>query len=209
MVRGVVGGPRGDTGLTAHGRSQVAALRDRLLRSGAGAASFFSSPLPRALETARGIAPALGDRDAEPMEALGYRWPSEADGLSWEEHRRLHSISGGGVFRPYERGGEPWAALVARLGEAMWEIACEHRGLTSVIVTHEEMIDASFRVFGDVPLRAPFDVRITPTSITEWTTRDDPTASGPPEWKIARWTLERFNDAGHLEGLAFGELVAP
>lgn len=204
MVRGIVGGPRGDTGLTGQGRAQVAAVSSRLNRGKFGEVKLFCSPLPRALETARGIASALGDPEIECVGALGYHWPDEPHGLSWEEHRHRHSIPGGGVFRPYERGEESWAALVLRVGEVLWQIAADKIGLTSVIVTHEEMIDASLRVFGNLPLKALFDVRITPTSLTEWTTRVDPGASGPPEWQIARWTLERFNDAAHLEDLESG-----
>ncbi|HEY6430315.1 MAG TPA: transposase, partial [Acidimicrobiales bacterium] len=34
-------------------------------------------------------------------------------------------------------------------------------------------IDATLRTLGDLPLRGPFDVRVTPTSITEWSTTDD------------------------------------
>jgi hypothetical protein len=64
------------------------------------------------------------------------------------------------------------------------------------------MVEASLRVFGDVPLRTAFSVRVAPTSITEWTTDEDPGAGGPPGWLIAHWTLERFNEARHLETIA-------
>jgi probable phosphoglycerate mutase len=163
---------------------------------------MFGSPLRRAVETAEIVGPALGDRTYIPAVALGYRWPDHSDGLTWEEHRQRFSLLGGGVFRPHEDGEESWAEFVSIVGTALYDIACEHAGHTTVVITHEEMIDASFRVFGNVALRGPFDIRVTPTSITEWTTTDDLLATGPPEWNLPRWRLERFNDAAHLEAPA-------
>jgi hypothetical protein len=78
-------------------------------------------------------------------------------------------------------------------------------GSTTVIVTHEEMVDAAFRIFGDLPLRGPFDIKVAPTSITEWTTTGDLRAGGPPDWLLPRWRLERFNDASHLEASGIPE----
>jgi hypothetical protein len=43
-----------------------------------------------------------------------------------DEFRRLHSLPGGGVYHPYEEGVEAWAQLLARVGEALFEIATDH-----------------------------------------------------------------------------------
>jgi 2,3-bisphosphoglycerate-dependent phosphoglycerate mutase len=197
MVSGEVGGPLGDTGLTDKGKGQVALLGDRLARSGWHPVAVFTSPLPRAVETATTISDVLGV-EMHRHDGLGYRWPQASEGLSWDEYRRYFGLLGGGVFRPYEAGIEPWAEFVARVGRTLYDILFEYAGQFVVLVTHEEMIDATFRTFGDLPLRGPFDVRVSPTSITEWTTRDDLRSGGPPDWALPRWRLDRFNDAGHL-----------
>src|SRR5437763_12698127 len=58
---GVIGGPRGCTGLTDRGREQANALRDFLAVSGRVRADvLLSSVIPRAIETAEIIAPGLG-----------------------------------------------------------------------------------------------------------------------------------------------------
>ena len=60
-VSGVCGGRLGCEGLTPRGRRQVEELRDRLLATGelAGADVLYASVLPRAIETAELVAPAL------------------------------------------------------------------------------------------------------------------------------------------------------
>ncbi len=90
-VSGVCGGPVGCTGLTDRGRAQVAVLRDRLTETGelAGTDVLYSSVLPRAVETARILAPALAGPDGagsgEPVQECGFceLHPGDADGLDW------------------------------------------------------------------------------------------------------------------------------
>jgi probable phosphoglycerate mutase len=201
QVEGVIGGPKGDTGLTERGGAQARALADRLA-DGTGVSALLSSSLPRAVDTAKIIAPAVGDPVIEPLDGLAYRWPAEADGMFLAKHRRLHALSGGGVFRPYQQGEESWAEFVARVGATLAKISCDHVGERVAVITHDEVIDASFRVFGDLPLRSRIASRIPPTSITEWSTTDDPNAGGPPDYRFARWSLDRFNDIAHLETMA-------
>jgi probable phosphoglycerate mutase len=197
MTSGTVGGPKGDTGLTNEGKRQVSLLGERLASSGCNPAAVLTSPLPRAVETAALIADVLRV-EMHRHDGLGYRWPPASDGLSWEEYRRRFGLPGGGIFRPYQADIEPWAEFIARVGRTLYDIVYEYAGRFVLLVTHEEMIDATLRTFGDLPLRSPFDVRVSPTSITEWSTQDDLRSAGPPEWAFPRWRLERFNDAGHL-----------
>ena len=59
-VNPVIGGMKGDQGLTPLGRAQAQRLRDRLMRSGEIKADvLIASDLPRAAQTAETIAPAL------------------------------------------------------------------------------------------------------------------------------------------------------
>ena len=83
-VSGVCGGQLGCRGLTDRGRRQVEGLRDRLLETGelAGADVLYASVLPRAIETAELLAPAL----------LGGAAGSAAGSVQWHppgECRRL------------------------------------------------------------------------------------------------------------------------
>src|ERR687885_1193001 len=86
-VEPIIGGMRGDAGLTARGREQAALLAARLRAQGPRADVLYASTLPRARETAGYLARVLGL-------PVGYddEWqelhPGEADGLSvaeWEE----------------------------------------------------------------------------------------------------------------------------
>jgi probable phosphoglycerate mutase len=203
-VHRLVGGPRGDTGLTDLGRAQAERLRDRLARwDGLAGAALYSSTLPRAIETATIIAPALGaTAPAQHCGLCTYHYPAAADGMAVEEFQRAFGQPGGGVYRPYEVGNEAWAQLLARVGAALFEIAIENAGRTAVLVVHTETIGASLTALGELPIRRHFDGRIANTSLTEWTTEDDPAGGGPPAWSFARWTLVRLNDAAHLEGLS-------
>ena len=58
-------------------------------------------------------------------------------------------------------------------------------------VCHGGVIGAALSVFAELPLRQPFRLHIDNTSLTEW--RLEPDVRG-----VERWTLTRFNDAGHL-----------
>lgn len=202
-VHGLVGGPKGCTGLTEQGRAQAARLRDRLARwADLDGAALYSSVLPRAVETAAIIAPALGA--AAPTLHCGlcsYHVSAAADGMAVAEFRRVFGRPGGGVYRPYEEGNESWAQLLARVGEALFEIAIANAGRTAVAVVHGETIGASLTALGELPIRRYFDVETTHTSITEWVTGDDPAGGGPPAWAFARWRLMRLNDAAHLEAM--------
>ncbi len=97
-VTGVCGGRSGCTGLTDKGRRQVVALRDRLELTGelAGTDVLYASVLPRAVETAELLAPALvGDdrrgaatKPPRPIRECGLceLHPGEADGLTWSAY---------------------------------------------------------------------------------------------------------------------------
>ena len=74
-----VGGVRGPDrvpGLTERGRRQVEALGDRLAPTGelAGADALYASVLPRAIETAELLAPALVAGDADGAGRPPPRW---------------------------------------------------------------------------------------------------------------------------------------
>src|SRR5690606_9684374 len=86
-LSGVIGGERGCRGLTDLGRRQSEALRDHLATSARARADvLLASTIPRAIETARIIAPGLGIEVAGHECDLCEVHTGEADGLEWAEY---------------------------------------------------------------------------------------------------------------------------
>src|SRR5688572_16088982 len=85
----VVAGEKGCKGLSDLGRRQAETLRNRLERTGelAGTTALYASILPRAVETASVIAPALGGHDIVEDCDLCELHPGEADGMTWDDFR--------------------------------------------------------------------------------------------------------------------------
>lgn len=207
-VEPIIGGPKGDTGLTERGREQARLLEQRLERSGIKADVLYTSTLPRALETSQYVSRALG-LEAEEDEELEELRPGEADGLTRDEWlERYHKrddiradpfdpfVGGNGAgdpFIPFSPGGESWGSFLLRTGIALNRLVRKHRGQTIVAVCHGGVLEASFFLaFGIGPTgnRVFFDP--LNTSITHW-------RWGAQRGGFDTWTLVRFNDAGHLD----------
>jgi probable phosphoglycerate mutase len=194
-VRRIVGGVRGDTGLTARGVAQAERLRDRLAATGEIAADvLLASSLRRAHQTAEILAPALGLPVVLDDELHELR-PGEADGLPLDE---AVARFGSPDFahhpeRPVSPGGESWAAFMARVAGALARIAAAHEGRTVVVVTHGGVVDGAFvhflRLGAGGYLPAQFTTRHT--ALTHWQHR--PRFDG-----TTAWHLLGFNDATHL-----------
>ena len=194
-------GPRSCQGLTDLGREQATRLRERLCRSSQITlpVHIYASVVPRAIETAHILAEAFGEEQREIREECGLcSWlvPAPCDGMPVTEFQQNLAAPGGGVFRPFESVSETWAELSARTGRSLWSIAQRHCGETAVVVAHRETVVASLIAFGNLPLRPAFEVDVANASLTEWHTEEDPSA-----WPPACWTLARFNDNAHNEGL--------
>jgi broad specificity phosphatase PhoE len=80
-VTPIIGGMRGDAGLTGRGREQAQLLEKRLREEELHADQLYASTLPRALETAEYVARAL-DLRVQPDDELHELRPGEADGLT-------------------------------------------------------------------------------------------------------------------------------
>lgn len=194
----VVGGLKSCTGLSDLGRRQACALRDRLSSSGelAGTDVLYASTLPRAVQTAEILAPALGGLEVRQDEELCELHPGTADGITWEEFRARYTWPGGretSFYRPMAPDAESWALFSARVGGVLTRLAADHAGQTVAVACHGGVIENSFRALGHLSLSPQFLLRIENTSITEW---ERPTGTGEH-----LWTLVRFNDAAHLAGL--------
>ena len=202
----VVGGHEGCSGLTDRGVLQAKALYERLARTRelAEATTLLTSVLPRAIQTAEIIAPALGDLTVEQQCDLCEIHPGEGDGLTWEEFSaryRPEGLASGNPYTPMAPGGESWASFFTRVGDALMRAAADHAGETVVVVCHGGVIEAGFATLGNLPLRRPFDVRIENTSLTGWSYHPSDGDLGNVGHRLARWRLDRFNDSAHLAGL--------
>lgn len=123
--------------LTSRGRDQAAALADTLV--GRRVAKVYTSPLGRAHETGQVLAERLGvglealpglrefeigELDAQPASDA---WPQVDDTFSAWLDGDLHAAF---------PGGEDGQGVLARVREALGEIADLHRGETVVVVSH-------------------------------------------------------------------------
>jgi probable phosphoglycerate mutase len=201
-VSGVCGGRIGCTGLTDRGRAQVEALRDRLLLTGelAGADVLYASVLPRAIETAELVAPALADFDAQgptapplvPVTECGLceLHPGDADGLSWEQFSERFGTLDWDVDpdQPIAPNGESWTGFVNRVAVTLDAIVDRHPGQLVVVACHAGVIEAS--LLAKVPVArglegARLQLRTQHASMTRW------------EIEAGRWRLSGYNDAAH------------
>ena len=204
-VARVFGGPAACTGLSARGRSQVEALRDRVRRTGElrAATALYASTLPRAVETAEILRPALGGLPVRTEDDLCELHPGQADGMTFAEYEVSWYSLGAGRWVddpsvPAAPGAESWAEFCDRVSAVLHRITDEHAGGTVVVAGHGGVVDASLGCF--LPMAGPYrHARLftTNASMTEWLRTGD------------AWRLLRYNDAAHLlEGTVVGSAVA-
>jgi probable phosphoglycerate mutase len=203
-VSGVCGGPLGCNGLTELGRRQVEALRDRLQLTGelAGTDVLYASVLPRAIETAELVAPALvgtgpnGHPAPTPVPVpvtecgLCELHPGEADGLTWAQFsERFGALDwDADPGQPIAPGGESWTAFVNRVAGALDGIVADQAGRLVVVACHAGVVEAS--LLAKLPVAgglegARLQLRTQHASMTTW------------EIEAGHWRLLGYNDAAH------------
>jgi probable phosphoglycerate mutase len=193
---GIIAGKKGCTGLSDLGRQQAEALRDRLTSTDMHVDVVLTSVLPRAIETATIVGPAIGEAVSQDCDLCELH-PGECDGMRWEEWR-----ANGGFDpmtdpdRPLSPGGESLVTFARRAVTAVDRVVAEHAGASIVLVVHGGLIAAAtlhLLGFDESLLRGERTMWLDPenTSLTEWH-RDD---------RRRQWTLLRYNDAAHLEAL--------
>jgi broad specificity phosphatase PhoE len=194
-LRGIIAGPSGCRGLTDLGRRQAGALRDRIdAAGGLHVDTLLTSLLPRAVETAGIIAPALGFDEVPQDCDLCEVHTGEADGLDWVEYTdRFGSLDmHAEPERLFAPGGESWNGFHARVDAVMERIAREFAGATVMTVTHSGLISASLRVRFGGPSTGAARLVPTNTGMTVWDF-DDSTHV---------WTLRSYDDASHLDAMS-------
>jgi probable phosphoglycerate mutase len=195
----IVGGHDGCKGLSERGRRQVEALRDRLLRTGelADTAALYTSVMPRAVETAAIIAPALGGFDAVQECDFCEHHPGEGDGLSWADFERRYPAPEEGWDPDLRRdpGGETWNEMAARVSRGLDAIIERHAGGTIVVACHGGVIlQSMFKWLGLEP-GGTDRAWLNPqnSSLTEWRFASNPFSKGTLPLELVR-----FNDHAHL-----------
>ena len=193
-AREVIGGHGGCTGLSPLGVAQAEALRDRWEATGEmrEATALYASVLPRAIQTAEIIAPALGDLPITAECDLCEMHPGECDGMTWVDFARTYPTPDFSLEpdRPLSPGGESWSEFQQRVDTSLRALADRHEGETVVVACHGGVINSSLVALGFAKPQVRLDLRTLNSSITEWEREGD------------RWRLLRYNDSAHLARVA-------
>jgi broad specificity phosphatase PhoE len=182
-----------DIPLTAYGRLQSEAVAHALAATAATA--VYTSPLERARSSAEVIAkPHRLEPIAEP--ALREMAFGAWEGLTREELvSRFPDEAARWASAPHEvtpPGGEPLAAVDARVRGALAQLIARHAGETIIVVSHA--IVTRLIVLAALGLRPErlWSVDASPAGITEI------------EYQDAWVTVHRMNTLAHLDGLREG-----
>lgn len=182
-----------DGGLSALGRQQAQLLAERLARTGEiKADALFCSTLPRAVQTAELLAPALG-LAPQPVQDL-CEWDSGNELLGMEAFTaQLRALSAAErASHRFWPGFETLAEFTARVQGRLRELTRIYDGRTLVLVVHGGVVEAAFHHFlgfGPGPFTGGYPAA-GHTSITHWrqsTHRDE-------------WVQAFANDTHHLHG---------
>jgi probable phosphoglycerate mutase len=198
-VEAVIGGMRGDRGLTERGHAQAQALARRLAAGEIAADALYASTLPRARQTAEYVAEAL-KLPIEWDDELHELRPGESDGLRVADARAQFEGFSRFLIEPYTPiapGGESWGAFQARTSAALERLVARHQDQTLVVVAHGGTIEVSFLyLLGLGPqARQRLAFHGQNTAITHW--RHVEAYGGRAEWQLVA-----HNDHRHLLDVA-------
>jgi broad specificity phosphatase PhoE len=182
--------------LTENGRTQAAALAERLL--GASVAAVYSSPIRRARDTAETVAQRLELAAVVEPRLQEYDFGEHLSGLTWQEIREQQPdvvqalVSDASEFPTYpgEEGREPFRE---RVSAAMGEIAERHGGDEAVaVVTHAGPIVVYLMEVLGRKYSRPIPFAIDNASITTVEPAENPTPYQPPA------VVTGINDTCHV-----------
>jgi probable phosphoglycerate mutase len=202
-IADVVGGPRGDTGLTLVGRAQAARAAARLVEDERPVAAVYSGPRPRLRQTGLILAAVLGLTLRVQARLGEQRYGEGIDGCAWSEV--LDAFGALPAFdptRPLAEGGECWKSYLSRTRRALSRLVAKHPGERIVVVGTSGTVHASFDMFMELAAgqtgRVGFDC--PPTAITAW--RELPASPRRPAAGV-RWSLvEHFASVRGAEAAA-------
>jgi probable phosphoglycerate mutase len=152
--------------------------------------------MPRAIETAEILAPALGGLSVVSDCTFCENHPGEGDGMSWDEFTaRFPAPDAWDPSVGRDPGGESWDAMAARVSAGLDMIVSRHPGELVVVACHGGVIVQSmFRWLGLDP-GGTGRAWISPAnaSLTEWRF-----GANPYEKDSLAIELVRYNDHSHL-----------
>ena len=181
-----------DLSLDELGRAQAERASGALVSSGVRLAAVYSSPLSRAMETARMVAEPHG-LVPEPVEGLTEADVGRWEGLTWEDVRErepaLYDRFHGDPGRvPYPEG-ESFSDVAERVSPVMSRLASEHPGETIAVVAHNVVNRAYLAGLLGVPIERARALRQSNGGINVI------------EYEDGRVQVFTVNAALHLEGL--------
>ena len=197
---GFLGGHDGCQGLSDRGRQQVAFLGERLAatRELHDAVALYSSVMPRAVETAQLLAPALGGLEVRSECDFCEGHPGEADGLTWAELDERYPADGWDAHSRRAPGWETWSEMGDRVAAALASLVERHAGETIVVACHGGVVVHSmlhYLALDEASTAARAWIACDNSSLTEWRFAPNPYDKG-----TLPVALVRFNDVGHLAG---------
>ena len=175
--------------LTELGRKQAHALAGALEQE--PLAAVYSSPLTRALQTARPVAERRG-LAVQAVAALQEADAGDLEGLPASDLRRLHPdfmARWGADATTAMPGGESLQQVQDRAWPFLAALPKRHEGEAVLVVTHNFVIQVALaKMLGMATLDA-MNLRIGLAAVNE------------VEWRQDRWHLVRLNEACHLHSL--------
>ncbi|MGB7103823.1 MAG: histidine phosphatase family protein [Acidimicrobiales bacterium] len=171
-VKGLAGGPLGDGGLTEEGSAQARALAHRLSITGelATASAFYTSTLPRAMQTGEIVFPAINPALVPTQDAaLGELAVGEADGLTWAEIEARYELPNWNVDPTQVNvpGGESLIAFYERCISAIDRLVARHPKELVVLVVHGGFIEQAMKLYQGVGAGTRLRPRVEHCSMTE------------------------------------------
>jgi probable phosphoglycerate mutase len=203
----IIAGTATCRGLTPLGRHQAERLASHLaLDSRSGPAgrpidAVYTSPIPRALQTAAIIADTL---NLSATVGPDLREPDygDADGLAWSDvvegfHARHGSVPALHPDRPIATDAEPWKAHQRRVHAVLTALLDRHAGQRLLLVGHGDTIIAAHHHFLGVDSASPqpLGYLCDYAGLTIWQ-RQPLSCSRPDAGR--RWVLTAHNDTSHL-----------
>lgn len=188
---------QGDYPLTERGHDQSRRLAERL--AALDLAAVYSSPIPRARETAEVVA-ALHKLPVVPLPGVREYDFGDAAGLTYREiverYPEVVEAYRSGPDYPHFPGEEGREAFHERVTAALWGLAERHPGQSVVAVTHAGPIAVFCLEVLGMPYRRPIPFAFENGSLSVVEIRDGP---GLPQDPRPRAMLLTLNDTCHLD----------
>ena len=161
--------------------------------------------MPRAVETATILAPALGGLEVRSECDFCEGHPGEADGLTWDElSERYPPLDGWDPDHSPVAGWETWREMGVRVQRALDSLVERHPGETVVVACHGGVVVQAmlhWLALDEVTTARRAWMAADNSSLTEWLF-----ATNPYQKDTLPVQLVRYNDHAHLGTLALAPL---